>query len=185
MSDRLFSKRKSTIIVLLISFVCLFSYFIEELNEKVNNELSQDLKEDARASLSLLRADLESAIYLDVYYGDTLATLITVEPNSTKELWGGVMKELLRKTSYIRSMSVAPDEVIRYIYPEEGNEPALELNLGTLPTSKETVKLARDTDSTVIAGPLSLYQGGLALIARNPVFVDPPLYSEYWGTVSI
>ncbi|WP_241790493.1 sensor domain-containing diguanylate cyclase [Vibrio genomosp. F10] len=36
-----------------------------------------------------------------------------------------------------------------------------------------------------VAGPLELVQGGMALVARYPIFTDIPQNNEYWGGLSV
>ncbi|PUZ96653.1 sensor domain-containing diguanylate cyclase, partial [Vibrio vulnificus] len=48
----------------------------------------------------------------------------------------------------------------------------------------ESIVKAKTIEEIFIAGPMELVQGGKALVARVPIFSDPPLNSQYWGVCS-
>ncbi len=83
----------------------------------------------------------------------------------------------------ITNLQLAPGGVIRDIHPLTGNESALGLDLldpATPGSSK--AQAAIDEHRLTVAGPLKLIQGGVALIARSPVFVpNMPEGERFWG----
>lgn len=81
----------------------------------------------------------------------------------------------------IRSIELAPDGVVTYVYPLKGNENAF-IDLFEEPNQKEEAELARDSGQTTLAGPFELVQGGLGLVARNPVYITKDDgQREFWG----
>jgi sensor domain CHASE-containing protein len=72
----------------------------------------------------------------------------------------------------VRAIEVMPDGVIKYVYPVEGNEAAVGLDLENDPREEVRMGLARTRESRqhTITGPLELKQGGLGLIGRLAVF---------------
>lgn len=185
MKVKLFLTKKSTIITLLSC--CIFAVFliVEDLNRKQNSYLRNQVNEQSKEDLAAVRAHLESAIHSDIYYANTLSTLITVNPNSTIQQWHLIAAELYRDSLNIRHLAIAPNDVVSYVYPLKGNSRALGLDFRTLPVQWLTVQKARHLESIFIAGPVDLIQGGRAFIARAPVFSDPPVNDHYWGSISI
>ncbi|EME68650.1 diguanylate cyclase [Paramagnetospirillum caucaseum] len=83
---------------------------------------------------------------------------------------------------HIRNIGIAPDNRISKVYPPEGNQAAIGLYYPDVPSQWPSVKLAIETRSTVMAGPLTLRQGGAGVISRTPVFFAD---GRYWGVISI
>ncbi|HWR51236.1 MAG TPA: PAS domain S-box protein [Bryobacteraceae bacterium] len=83
----------------------------------------------------------------------------------------------------MRAIEVIPDGVIKYVYPLEGNEAAVGLDLNSDPRGEIRADLerARDSGRHTVTGPLVLKQGGLGLIARRAVFRE----GRFWGYVTV
>ncbi|MCG9696944.1 diguanylate cyclase [Shewanella sp. Isolate11] len=122
---------------------------------------------------------------MDTYLADSLATVITIDPNFAIQNWETIASKLLQKAQYVRNVGLAPNNVIQYIYPLTGNEAAIGLDFKTVPEQMRTVDLARQRQKVYIAGPVNLVQGGKGLIARFPIFSDFPVNQHYWGTISV
>ncbi|WP_417760341.1 diguanylate cyclase [Shewanella sp.] len=135
--------------------------------------------------LSLVRSRLESAIFMDTYLADSLATVVTIDPNFAMNNWEAIGSKLLNKAMFVRNVGIAPNNVISHTYPLKGNEKAIGFDFRTNPDQFRTVELARKLQTVYIAGPLELVQGGQAIIARYPIFADYPLNKQYWGCVSV
>lgn len=78
----------------------------------------------------------------------------------------------------IRSIQVAPNAVVSYVYPLEGNEEAIGHDLLADKSRRNDMVQAIKTGNFVVSGPLTLRQGGHALIIRNPIYYDN---GEFWG----
>jgi len=59
----------------------------------------------------------------------------------------------------IYTISALP-EILQFMYPIEGNEAAVGLDYRTLPDQLAAVELALSLNEIVLAGPLTLVQGG-------------------------
>ena len=106
-------------------------------------------------------------------------------PNSTLNHWDRVANKLISNASYIRNIGLSPNDVITHIYPLKGNEAAIGLDFRTLPSQHNVVMHTRDSGQVYLDGPVTLVQGGKAVIARFPVFLDYPINSSYWGGASV
>ncbi|MBV5278723.1 MAG: PAS domain-containing protein, partial [Campylobacteraceae bacterium] len=80
-------------------------------------------------------------------------------------------------------LALAPEGIIRQVAPLLGNEKALGLNLFEDKMQKKESFLARDTGKLTLAGPLTLVQGGVALVGRLPIFIDKENKDNFWGFV--
>ncbi|WP_144198791.1 diguanylate cyclase domain-containing protein [Shewanella sp. KCT] len=160
-----------------ITISALTKYFVD-------NEIQQE-EENLRKNLALIRFNFEATIYKDTYLADSLATVVTIDPEFAMKNWHVIAAKLLDKAQYVRNVAIAPNNVISLVYPLEGNEAAVGFDFRTQPNQLKTVLLAKEQQSVYIAGPVNLVQGGLGLIARYPIFADYPKNTQYWGGVSV
>ena len=78
------------------------------------------------------------------------------------------------------AVQLAPDGVITYVYPEQGNE-AGKINLFTDPDRKAEAYQAKRSGQTNVAGPFNLKQGGFGFAVRQPVYLKKGDTSTFWG----
>lgn len=174
------------IVALVVALLSVISVAVIEYQHSQQVKFSQDqIVRSAQRELIVIRSNLEADIYSDIFFANSLATIISVTPDSSKSQWHDAAKKLFGKSSHLRNIGLAPDDIIQFVYPLQGNEAALGLDFRTIPAQWATVKKAREQQSIFIAGPVNLVQGGIGLIARTPIFTDPPLNTEYWGTCSV
>ena len=82
----------------------------------------------------------------------------------------------------IRAIQYLPDGVVTYCYPREGNEAVMGTSVFTNPKRRADALLAVNSRGTVLSGPYELSQGGLGLVARNPIFLtDADGREKFWG----
>ncbi|AUM13961.1 response regulator [Ketobacter alkanivorans] len=155
--------------------------FIDRLNNQTENE---HLRNEILSKISVLRARLEGDINSNLQTVQGMVAIISVEPDITQSRFGAYASILLQDRPLLKNIGGAPDMVIRYIYPLQGNEGALGLNLGKNPVQRQAAMSARDSKDMVIAGPLKLVQGGNGIIGRIPVFVEQNGQRTFWGLVS-
>ncbi|SIO37952.1 diguanylate cyclase domain-containing protein [Salinivibrio sp. ES.052] len=155
------------------------------IGDTIVNRVIQEEQEDINRKASLIRSRIEAAIYHDTYVADSLATVVTIDPEFAMVNWDSVAQKLLDKADYVRNVGLAPDNIISHVYPLEGNQAAIGLDFRTRPDQYRTVLKARNLGDVYIAGPINLVQGGQAIIARFPIFSSPTESTDYWGGVSI
>lgn len=153
--------------------------------------LEQDRHQQAeraklQAEAATVRGRLESELNTSLSLSLGLSTFVLAKPDFSQEELAQVAFSLIRLEPSIRSVAIAPGNVIRYIYPYEGNEKALGLNFLETPTQRDAVlRLMRDLQP-VIAGPVELAQGGVGIVNRIPiVFTKPGGEPIYWGLASV
>ncbi len=83
-----------------------------------------------------------------------------------------VAKELMPHYAGLDSLQLAPQGIVRQIFPLAGNEAVIGHNLLLDPTRNREAFIARDTGQLTMAGPFKLIQGGEGLVARLPVYLD-------------
>ena len=82
----------------------------------------------------------------------------------------------------IKVHEIAKDGIVSQIYPMEGNEDVIGLNLIENPERKTEARLARDSGEYTIAGPFELLQGGNGVLLFDPVYrTDDKGCKKFWG----
>lgn len=77
---------------------------------------------------------------------------------------------------------IAKDGIVSQIYPMEGNEDVIGLNLIENPERKKEARLTRDSGEYTIAGPFELVQGGNGVLLFDPVYrMDDKGCKKFWG----
>jgi diguanylate cyclase (GGDEF)-like protein len=91
---------------------------------------------------------------------------------------------LIASFGSITNLQLAPGAIIRQIHPLAGHEKAIGHNLLRDDKRRHAARTAIDTGLITLAGPFELVQGGIAVIARNPVFLEGDGKQYFWGFVS-
>lgn len=165
--------------------ICLLpvGLYVDHLHSR-NQE--RELRDSILTSLSLLRAKLEGKITGNAQLVQGLAASISAEPDLSTDKFAELAQYLFKGRSQLRNIGAAPDLVIRYMYPLEGNEAAIGLNFREHPKQLSAVLQARDSGNLIFDGPVDLVQGGKGFIARIPVFLHNKNGPEkiFWGMIS-
>ena len=99
--------------------------------------------------------------------------------------FGRVAQDLLRE-DYVRNVLFAPDGIVDGVFPLEGNEDVVGLNMYGDGAGNLEAQAAIEKEALYIAGPFQLIQGGLGIAGRLPVFLTDEQGQRYfWGIVSV
>ncbi|WP_082086917.1 response regulator [Teredinibacter purpureus] len=149
-------------------------------------QFEQVERTDVLQQLALIRAKIEGNIAANVQTALGLAAAIAADPALTQGQFTRIASPLFRGHTQLRNVGAAPDMVLRFIYPLEGNESAIGLNYRHAADQWAAASEARMTGELIVAGPVELKQGGQGLIGRLPVFVydETGESGKFWGLVS-
>ncbi|ATC59247.1 diguanylate cyclase [Vibrio anguillarum] len=179
------SGKQWSVNLLLVAFIIFCGGLIEIINFNQRSFIRDNLQTRAKEELSIIRAQLEAAILSDIYVANGLTSLIAINAHSQFEDWEKIAANILHEGRHLRVIGLAPDDVIRYTYPLSGNHKTIGLDYRTVPKQWATILKAREIQEIFIAGPVNLVQGGRGLVARIPIFTDPPDNQQYWGVCSV
>ncbi|NJK60685.1 MAG: hypothetical protein HC918_11180 [Oscillatoriales cyanobacterium SM2_1_8] len=129
-----------------------------------------------------MRARLENAVNLRLFLTQGLAAYIAQNPEIDEGTFEGMAKILRNQQRGIYRISGVRGTVIRYTYPRQDREKILNKDLRTIPGQARIIDLTKSQGKAVVAGPVTLVEGGRAFINFTPVFVAAT--GEYWGTVT-
>src|SRR5690606_13487378 len=140
-------------------------------------------RDEVAAQLSTIRYQLESTLANNLSLVNGLAAFISSYPDFTPSQYEQYARTAISRAPSLVNLAAAPDLVVRYVYPREGNEVVLGLDYMSRADQRESVLKVVQTGTMIIAGPIELVQGGgLAFVARAPVYVtDSNSEQRLWG----
>jgi diguanylate cyclase (GGDEF)-like protein len=169
------------IVVALVTLFLLESYIRIEQDRRYQAERAV-----VQARVSTVRARLESELNSTLSLSMGLSTFVLTYPGFTQYQLSQVAASLIRLRPNIVSVALAPDNVIRFIYPRGNNDRALGLHYLNNPEQRDAVLRLMREQRPVIAGPIHLVQDGIGIVNRIPIVrtrADGTL--RYWGLASV
>lgn len=156
-------------------------YFAEQQSRDLYLESQRD---GVSKQLDDVRSRLEIHLDSDLYLAQGLAAALSVEPNMSQERFTNLATQVFKESKNLRNVAAAPDLVVKLIYPTEGNEPTLGLEYREIPNQYQDILKAQETGRMVLAGPLTLVQGGRAFIGRYPIYDTTVSGAPFWGILA-
>lgn len=96
-----------------------------------------------------------------------------------------VARQLIEEPG-VRNVLFAPGGVVTQVYPLEGNEGVLGLDLKGEGAGNREAQAAIASGEMIMAGPFALIQGGMGIAGRLPVYLEGEAgEKEFWGIVSV
>ncbi|MFZ5610030.1 MAG: response regulator [Pseudomonadota bacterium] len=135
---------------------------------------------------NLRRARIESEVNSSFFLVSGLVSHLTMAGDFTQQVFDQLAADMRERYPNLKNIAAAPDMVVRFVYPREGNEGVLGLDYAKAEEQREMAFLAKTTGRPVLAGPVDLVQGGTAFIGRFPVYTHG-LRGEpkFWGIISM
>ena len=98
----------------------------------------------------------------------------------------GALSGVLLREDFVRNVLFAPDGIVAAVFPLEGNEAVIGLNMYEDGAGNKEAQAAIEKKELYIAGPFELIQGGLGIAGRLPVFLEGDSGEPcFWGIVSV
>lgn len=94
-------------------------------------------------------------------------------------------KMVSKKHDTIKNIALAPNGIMEYIYPLEGNEGAMGHNLIEDTDREYFIKKNMDERIPVIQGPVEAVQGGILVFNRKAIFIKEDNIERFWGIIAI
>lgn len=182
LSNRIKDRRAfliATSIFAVVFSVCL--YFINLSNTNFSQNQRLLLSGIARSQA----AEIERSLTLSFTSTQILAHQIALDQDKVA-YFQSYASNIMQSIPGIDSIQLAPNGVIEYIYPLEGNEAALGLDILHHPNYREAAQLAIKEKRMIAVGPVKLVQGSIAVISRTPIFkeVSGTEANQFWGFAS-
>lgn len=133
--------------------------------------------------LGTIRSSIEATIISNLLRVEAMAAYVGATPNLSTRDFSRFAANVVAGSA-LRNIAVAPDFVIRDVYPLEGNEAIVGFDYRENEEQWPRARLARESEQMVVDGPIDLIQGGVGIIGRVPVFVETDSGTMFWGLTS-
>jgi len=174
-------KKITAFVIALVVFIFMSSFGILFTNAKIevfeeaemleitwkHYELVDDINDYINQNISLIKGFSAYIQMNEEYHNDDVYTLLRIL--------------LSDRLDSVRNVTVFKDTTINWVYPLEGNEQAIGVDLSQNPEQAKDVMRVKNNLETLFVGPINLVQGGVGFIIRMPLLKD----NEFWGMVSV
>lgn len=161
------------LVTLLLVFGCTFL-----VNQ--NQQRREKLKAAYTAESTISRIEVQ----LNRYLAESDLVKKSIEEGLTisDKQFATLSRLMQDEDDIIKVHEIAKDGIVSQIYPMEGNEDVIGLNMIENPERKKEARLARDSGEYTIAGPFELVQGGNGVLLFDPVYrADDKGCKKFWG----
>ena len=161
------------LVTLLLVFGCTFL-----VNQ--NQQKREKLKAAYTAESTISRIEVQ----LNRYLAESNLVKKSIEEGLTisDKQFATLSRLMQDEDDIIKVHEIAKDGIVSQIYPMEGNEDVIGLNMIENPERKKEARLARDSGEYTIAGPFELLQGGNGVLLFDPVYrTDDKGCKKFWG----
>jgi len=156
--------------------IATLCYFAISIGFKVYKQQEQ---ENISAQLDVVKSRINRVMRITNLEAFNVAFQISDEGKVMKI--DSVGEAIIKRNRFISGIEIVPDGIITEVYPYERHKDALNLNILELPSARASAMKAIEMKKIFYAGPLELKQGGLAIIARLPIFRE----GAFWGFSAI
>lgn len=168
-------KPKLTGILVFFLFFIVFSLIISQ-----QYQIAKKAKYDAmHDKLQTIHKSIDES--LKNYYVDALTLALTINDKGIPENFEAVGKQLVDANPNIDAVQLVPKGIIKYTYPEKGNEAAKGIDILNSKKYRFEALRAIETRKMYFAGPFELKQGGLGILGRLAIYKN----NKFWGFSAI
>ena len=168
--------RIKTIVVFMVLFVVINGATHLQMRNHINEE---KLKATYTAEATVRRIEAQLNKYLAK--SDLLKQILEAGKTITDEQFTELSGFMMDEDGVIDAIELAEDGAVSAIYPMEGNEKAMGLDMLTDAERKACANLAKDSGEYTIAGPFDLVQGGDGALLFDPIYVTEDGKQNFWG----
>ncbi len=127
-------------------------------------------KSRVRRDMQLLTQELSTLVNRQIDQSMGLAIYQMDQPNLTYEDLTNYSEKLFQRSNSLFSLvALTEDTTIHFVYPLEGNEILLGLDLMSLSEQSNLVAKAKKRRRTIVTPPVDLVEGGRGIICRIPM----------------
>lgn len=163
--------------------VGIISFFIvsvcgQLLNRNTVNEEKMRAAFTAETTVNRIKSQLNR--YLDV--SEFFQNIIGSGHQMDSKEFQALSQMISDDSQIIKAIELAPDGVVKDIYPLKGNEAAFGIDMLNNPARKYEANLAMKSGEYTIAGPYELNQGGFGSLLFEPIYTtDKSGEKSFWG----
>ena len=168
----------------IVAFVCVLGV-TAVLDGFARAAYRSDVTADTSSRLDGLARTMSDVIARETAAADTMAVFVELtafDVGALGDTFPAFAAALMQEGRTIRSVQLAPDSILEFVYPVRGNEAAIGLDLMSDAGRRANLLPSIESGKTVMQGPFELVQGGQALAVRHPVYRPN---GDFWGFAAV
>ena len=184
-------RAKSFVIATLVSilFIGLFSVVLWQYKREQKKAYVRHSESIVAGEIMAVRSSLESSLHRRLNLPISLKAFVVSNPDFTETEFEKFANNLVATTPGIMSLQLAPNAVVRYVTNKEKHQKAIGHDLLGDVDRRPAVLRAIQERRFIVAGPLNLLQGGRAIVARLPIFIEGHAsernLGNFWGFATV
>ncbi len=167
----------------LIAFLVVVTFAVYAERQETSFA-QQEQRTLAQSQASRLRAQIEGYISADMQLVRGMVAAFSADLDMPQETYSRIAEHLMGDHQEFLNIAAAPGLIINRVYPYERNKKALGLDYNKSDAQREAAYRVRDSGEMILAGPLTLVQGGTGFVARFPVWDEEKPARPFWGIVA-
>ena len=158
---------------LLVTMGCVFL-----LNQSQEKQARLKAAYTAESTVNMVESQLNKYLM----ESDLMKNVVESGYDITDEQFNQLAALMQNENEVIEAYEMAKDGTVNQIYPLEGNEEAIGLDMLTHPERRKEAQLAKESGQYTIAGPFELVQGGTGALLFDPIYMEDASGEEtFWG----
>lgn len=157
------------VLVILTQLLCYFWY------QSARQAEMRRLNSQANAMKERLQTTLSNSL------SSTRTLAFMVAEHGVPQNFDRVAQKLLEVSPRVDAIELLRGGVITHVFPINGNEAAIGYDILSDTVRHSGAVRAMRTRDFFFAGPVKLKQGGIAVIGRQPIFID----GRFWGFAAV
>lgn len=163
--------------VFIIAFLIINGLAYTQMRQ---HKTEEQMKASYTAEATVRRIESQLDKYLSK--SDLLKNIIESGSSIEGEQYNLLSEYMKDNSGVIEAIELARDGVVSQVYPLEGNEEVIGLDMFKNPERKYSAYLAKKSGQYTIAGPFKLVQGGVGALLFDPIYLaGSDGEKNFWG----
>ena len=157
----------------------LFFIFLVVVISLLGFQRYQIVKENREKEINIKLENIELRInqLIKSSQNAVLTIALTLDNKGQPKDFERIAAEIMQSNSAFKAVQLVPNGVIKYVYPIQGNEKAIGLNLFKQGLNSLEANKAVKLGKMYFQGPVELAQGSKGVIGRLPLYIG----GKFWG----
>lgn len=158
---------------------------VNKLHLKQNEQLYEEQHTAASEHLSRVRNEVKTRLDSSLFYAEFFELIISQNPEIEESELLKYSELIVDRNALIDNVSLAQDGVINFVYPLEGNEDLIGLNVMEELDEKMILKKIYKGEKNVAQEIVETTQESRKVFNRLPVIVEGGDSEEIWGFANV
>ena len=158
---------------------------VNKLHLEQNEQLYEEQQTAANEHLNRVKTEVKAHLDSSLFYADFFEMIISQNPDIEESELLKYSELIVERNTLIDNVSLAEDGVINFVYPLEGNEELIGLNVMEELDKEMILKKTYQEDNHIAQEIVETTHGNRKIFNRIPVIVDDAESEKIWGSANV